>query len=135
MINNSIAFNHKDVVLNRHTTMRKEQEVITINIANDFSSTPGPRYRRNGKFSGEEFLETLLNEKFLQAERENKKLVVNVDGLAGYPSSFIDGSFGELIRKEGRVRVTKVLQVEAIEDTFALEEINYCLHTADKKRN
>lgn len=115
--------------------MNEIEEEIKIVIAKDFSSTPGPRYRRNGKFSGEEFLEALLNEKFLKAERENKKLVVNVDGLAGYPSSFIDGSFGELIRKEGRDRVEKVLEVEALIDTFALEEINYCLDTADKKRN
>lgn len=112
-----------------------EENQIKIEIAKDFSSTPGPRYRQNGRFSGEEFLDTILKDKFLEAERENKKLVVNVDGLAGYPSSFIDGSFGELIRNFGRKRVEKTLKIEAQIDDFAIKEIEYCLETADIERN
>lgn len=38
-----------------------------------------------------------LNSAFTQAYREEKKLEVYLDGTAGYPSSFLDESFGELV--------------------------------------
>lgn len=108
---------------------------VRINIARDFSSMPGPRTRESGMFSGEEFYEELLLPKFRQAEELGVKLIVNVDGLFGYPSSFIDASFGRLIRELGRATVDGRLIIEAIADQFALKEINYCLETADKPRN
>ena len=63
----------------------------------DFTEYPGPRYQRQGNYSGEEFYVEKLNSAFLQAYNENKKLEVYLDGTAGYPSSFLDESFGELI--------------------------------------
>ena len=63
----------------------------------DFTEYPGPRYQRQGDFSGEEFYVKKLNSAFTQAYREEKKLEVYLDGTAGYPSSFLDESFGELV--------------------------------------
>lgn len=111
-----------------------EKKLVRINIGEDFSIMPGPRKRDSGSFSGEEFLEDLLKPKFLEAESNGGLLVVNVDGLYGYPSSFIDASFGQLIRDLGRARVEGVLRVEALHDKFALEEISYCIETADSPR-
>lgn len=63
----------------------------------DFTEYPGPRYQRQGDFSGEEFYVKKLNSAFTQAYREEKKLEVYLDGTAGYPSYFLDESFGELV--------------------------------------
>ena len=63
----------------------------------DFTEYPGPRYQRQGDLSGEEFYVKKLNSAFTQAYREEKKLEVYLDGTAGYPSSFLDESFGELV--------------------------------------
>ena len=71
---------------------------IKIKILTDFSPCPGPRYRKEGANSGEEFRETVLLEKIKQAIAEKKKLVVDLDGCFGFGTSFIEESFGGLIR-------------------------------------
>lgn len=73
--------------------------MIKINIAKDFTDTPGGRYKSEGPYSGEEFRETLLEPKYLKAISNNEKLEINMDGCFGFPSSFIDESFGGLARK------------------------------------
>jgi hypothetical protein len=68
--------------------------MVRINIALDFSKFPGGRYRRLGKFSGEEFREDRL----LPALRAGEKVEVVLDGTAGYGSSFLEEAFGGLVR-------------------------------------
>ena len=68
----------------------------TINIANEFSHRPGARYIYEGKDSGQLFLENHLLPKFEKAVSENYKLCIVLDGVIGYPSSFVSGSFGKL---------------------------------------
>ena len=60
---------------------------ICINIKNDFSDSPGARYRKDGPNSGQQFEE---------AKQRGVKLEINLDGVWGYPSSFVSGSFGKL---------------------------------------
>lgn len=67
-----------------------------INISKDFTDSPGARYKSDGPFSGEEFYEKLLEPKFLEARKQNKILVIDLDNSWGYASSFISGSFGKL---------------------------------------
>lgn len=69
---------------------------IRINIKEDFSDSPGARYRKDGPHSGEQFYEELLKIKFDEAVKQNVKLEINLDGVWGYPSSFVSGSFGKL---------------------------------------
>lgn len=71
-------------------------ETIKLKVT-EFTEYPGPRYKRQGDCSGEEFYMERLNSAFAQAYRENRMLEVWLDGTAGYPSSFLDESFGELI--------------------------------------
>lgn len=66
-----------------------------ISVAEDFSRTPGPRYIKQGNNSGEKFREKLL----VPALDQFDTIVVNLDGTAGYGSSFIDEAFGGLIRE------------------------------------
>ena len=69
---------------------------IIIDIKADFSDSPGARYRKDGPHSGEEFFEVLLKPKFEEAVRNKVKLIINLDGVWGYPSSFVSGAFGKL---------------------------------------
>lgn len=62
----------------------------------DFSEFPGPRKESIGPNSGEKFRETVLLPKL--KEHPNDLIVVNLDGTAGYGSSFLEESFGGLIR-------------------------------------
>lgn len=75
-------------------------EQIRIKVL-DFTENPGPRYIRQDKIgesnSGEAFYLQTLNEAFTQAYRDNKQLVLELDGVSGYPSSFLDEAIGELV--------------------------------------
>ena len=66
-----------------------------INIATDFSRTPGGRYRTDGPSSGEDFRERIL----IPALEESQSITVELDGTRGYPSSFLEEAFGGLVRR------------------------------------
>lgn len=72
---------------------------VNIKIARDFSRTPGPRYIKEGKWSGELF----RTEKFFQTMNDaiinHKMVVVDLDGTMGYGTSFLEEIFGGLIRE------------------------------------
>lgn len=69
---------------------------MKINILN-FSEYPGPRYKSQGNSSGEEFYIKVLNPAFAECYINKEILEVYLDGTAGYPSSFLDEAFGELV--------------------------------------
>ena len=71
--------------------------MVLINVARDFTSTPGGRVRSDGDFSAEEFFDGHLNPAFRRA-RSDEKVVIEMDGTAGYAGSFIDEAFGRLAR-------------------------------------
>ena len=59
----------------------------TINIAKEFSTVPGPRYRDQGPHSGEEFRETILRPAFDDALKTGERIVIDLDGARfGYPT-------------------------------------------------
>ena len=62
----------------------------------DFTRFPAPRLKSLGPGSGEEFREDYL---IPNIDRYGKELQVSLDGAMGYGSSFLDESFGGLIRK------------------------------------
>ena len=74
---------------------------LKINIKEDFSDAPGARYKKDGPNSGEEFYERFLKPRFEEAKKNNVKLIINLDGVWGYPSSFVSGSFGKLSLEYG----------------------------------
>ena len=69
---------------------------LKINILNDFGRLLGARYIYEGPFSGEAFLKNILTSKFELAINKKSKLRIELDGVRGYPSSFVSGSFGKL---------------------------------------
>lgn len=89
---------------------------LELNIARDFSKTPAGRSKKaHGLHSGESFRETKLFPMLQKAINSNSKLVVFLDGTAGYPASFLDEAFGGLIRKRlcDKEMVKKHLVVKA----------------------
>ena len=87
--------------------------MITINIANDFSTTPGARLKSESKYSGEEFRDKLLKPKFEYALKKDEKLLVNLDGGYGYATSFLEEAFGGLARyyKNDKNKINKILHI------------------------
>lgn len=70
----------------------------TISIASDFSDVPAGRHRVDGPWSGEAFREDLLAPAIEQAIAEGDTVSVDLDGVEGFGSSFLDEAFGGLVR-------------------------------------
>jgi hypothetical protein len=68
----------------------------TIKISSDYSETPLGRYPADGDFNGTRFREEFL----VPALRSEDSVVIDIDDVEGYGSSFLDESFGGLVRKE-----------------------------------
>lgn len=73
-------------------------QMKTITIATDFSDTPLGRYPGDGDFNGETFREKLLAPA-LRSHPEG--VMVVLDGVEGFGSSFLDEAFGGLVRNCG----------------------------------
>ena len=94
-------------------------------VAKDFSRTPGPRRRAEGKFSGEEFLD-LLRIRYVAAVKTESVLTIDLDGAAGYATSFLEAAFGGLAREFDPEEVHRTLKIKSDEEPDLIEEIkNY----------
>ena len=72
-----------------------------IHIGADFSETPVGRYPTDGSFNGQTFRETMLVPALKAALESREKVEVWIDDAEGYGSSFLEESFGGLVRVEG----------------------------------
>lgn len=77
-------------------TEYRAMEKIVVKVL-DYTETPGPRFIQQGAFSGEEFYVTILNPKMAECIQNGLIMEIVLDGTAGYPSSFLDQAFGELV--------------------------------------
>jgi len=102
--------------------------MLKIIISLDFSDTPGGRYRSEGKFSGQEFREDVLKPMYLKALEQGEKLHLDMDGCYGYPSSFIDESFGGLSRELNDVNILDNIIIKCDEQPSILDEIKECIN-------
>jgi hypothetical protein len=66
-----------------------------ISIAKQFSPTPAGRYISDGPFPGEKFRNELL---IPALEASQERINVDLDGTAGFGSSFLEEAFGGLVR-------------------------------------
>lgn len=70
--------------------MPSEQTISLVK----FSRTPFGRYRNSGPKSGEAFRKEMLE----PALKNYDRVVLNIDGVAGLPSSFWEEAMGGLVR-------------------------------------
>lgn len=67
-----------------------------IKIAEDFTKFPAGRFATDGNFSGERFRDEFL----MPALQMYDKVIVHLDGVRGYGSSFLEEGFGGLVRNK-----------------------------------
>lgn len=103
-------------------------ELKIINVAKDFTRFPAGRYKSDGPFSGERFREEIL----APALKENDVLEVNLDGVAGYGSSFLDEAFGGLVRKNllTASEVQSRIRLKASDESLVAEVLGYMAATS-----
>ena len=104
--------------------------MMTYNIAEQFSTTPGGRFRKHGPYSGEEFREDVLRGLLQSAIESDDKLAIVLDGTSGYGSSFLEEAFGGLIRLGlfDREQVERHLELRALDplyETYRLSADQY----------
>lgn len=108
-------------------------EELRINILNDFGRLLGARYIYEGSFSGQDFLEKILKPKFELALKLNEKLFIELDGVRGYPSSFVSGSFGKLSIEFGKDKVLNHIELVS-NNSIRKEKINNEIRNPKKEK-
>lgn len=106
---------------------------MTIKISTRFSETPGARYRTDGDFSGEEFRESILIPEFEKAIEKKEKLIIDLDGGYGYPTSFLEESFGGLARIYGADKVNRCLEFVTDDEPSLEKEIRSYILASKKE--
>jgi hypothetical protein len=100
----------------------------------EFTRTPGPRKRIEGHGSGEEFLETYLLPRFLEARKLGSTLHVDLNGAAGFPTSFLEEAFGGLARKFGSKVVEATVTVSCEDEPYVEDEVRRYVREATRSR-
>lgn len=88
----------------------------TLRIATDYSAVPAGRYYADGPFTGERF----RNEFLLPLLQNNARVCVDIDGAAGYGSSFLEEAFAGLVRNGtySSRQLHEKLEITATDPTF-----------------
>ncbi|WP_288429328.1 STAS-like domain-containing protein [uncultured Pantoea sp.] len=109
---------------------------LLINVAEKFPF-PGARYKDLGPQSGEEFKEFLI-QKIKEAygndftNTDGKKIIINLDGSAGYGSSFLEEGFGGLIRAGVPIQIARDIKLISSEEPELIDEIKDYISSAAK---
>ena len=107
--------------------------MIIINIARDFSDTPGARHISDGPFSGQQFRDEILIPKYKEACEKGEMLQVNLDGCYGFATSFLEESFGGLVREIKEKGVERVLEIISNDDRSLPTLIHKYIMEAEEK--
>ncbi len=109
----------------------EKAKTISHSISREFTRTPGPRFRKEGDFSGEEFRETLLCNWFEEAKAAGAKLFIDFDGGYGYAPSFLEEAFGGLARLQGSDAVQAILELKSDADPYLVERVRKSISQAN----
>lgn len=71
---------------------------MLIKISRDFSKVPGARTESEGPNSGERFRNEILIPRYQEAEKAEELLEIDLDGCYGFATSFLEESFGGMVR-------------------------------------
>lgn len=107
--------------------------MITIRVL-DFTEFPGPRHEKIGKFSGERFRDEVLLENI--KKYSISEISIDLDGTAGYGSSFLEEAFGGLVRTGIPYKDVLLLcdRIISDEDPSLIEEIKGYVRDEGNKR-
>ena len=96
---------------------------IIINIACDYTRTPGGRYISEGAFSGEDFREKILKKKVVEALSKKVEVTVILDGGFGYAPSFLEEAFGGLARELQDNSLLSIIHIVSEEEPKLAEDV------------
>jgi hypothetical protein len=99
-----------------------------ISVARDFSRFPAGRFIDDGPYSGQAFRDRLL----APLLEQGKDVEIDLDGVLGYGSSFLEEAFGGLIRRGFRAdQLLARLRFKSSSDPTVEREIKgYIKHAA-----
>jgi hypothetical protein len=109
---------------------RLAMNIIHIDIGVEFAASLGPRFRRLGDHSGEEFREDLLEPAYLQADT----VVVHLDAIKTFSASFFEEAFGGLARQYGAKPTLSKIRFHAIDRAYLVPMIQEWMRDADAQR-
>jgi hypothetical protein len=101
-----------------------------LKISKDFTDTPGPRFRVEGEFSGEEFRETQLGPLYVRCKAAGDTILVDLDDTEGYATSFLEEAFGGLRREHPNDNILSVIEIKCDDEPFLSDEVKKCVDEA-----
>lgn len=107
--------------------------MITIDIPNEFTKTPGWRTYDDGPFSGQEFFDKILRDRYIEAQTQDLKLKIILDGANGYTTSFLNEAFRLLGGEFGADKVWNRLVIVSNEVPKYIERIKKGVYAMEKK--
>lgn len=116
-----------------HLLLDRRIIVIKIKISTDFSDIPSGRTIAEGDHSGEEFRDTILIQKYNEAEYNNDILEINFDDCYGFGTSFLEEAFGGLVRKYHKHGILNRIKIISTEDETIPGNIKKYIEDAEKE--
>ena len=105
-------------------------------IAEEYTRTPGARYIDDGEFSGEDFRNNYLEPKYKDCLKKKEKLIIDFDGGYGYGTSFLEESFGGLVRKGfDKEEIIKNIDFISEEEPELIEKVKKYIKEAVYEKN
>lgn len=89
---------------------------MNISISQGFSDVPAGRFLTDGNWTGQKFREEILVPALKKADKAHP-VIVDINDVEGYGSSFLEEAFGGLVRKEGytKEKLDDILKIKANE--------------------
>lgn len=86
---------------------------MMIDVARQFSPYPSGRFESDGSFNGQKFRTKFLEPALQAAKSRHDKVIVDIDGVRTFGSSFLEEAFAGLIRlgKFSREDLSMLLEV------------------------
>lgn len=106
---------------------------MTYKIAEMFTDKPGGRYISDGPFSGEEFREKELKKLIEQHKDLEEPIIIDFDGGYGYGNSFLEESFGGLVRAGiKKEEVLRIFSFKSEEEPSLVDKVKRYIREAKK---
>lgn len=112
---------------------------MEINVVKEYTDKPGARYESQGSNSGEKFRDKILYPKFIEAINKNEELSIDLDGGYGYGSSFLEETFGGLVRRlkkeknDNYKKVSQIIKIKSNDNNTWIEKINQYIENEIRK--
>jgi hypothetical protein len=91
----------------------------------NYSKTPGPRYKSEGPYSAEEYLETILVPALTQSINNGKSLYFELNNVQSLPACFMDEVSRGLIETFGIKNIDNYLIITSDRSDFHRQFMSY----------